>query len=63
MTLKMNRSYSELYRKAIDLLYEHITKSIIGLVQGDTVIVTVPRKGPRLMDFMETKNKKASNLL
>ncbi len=58
MTLKMNRSYSELYRKAIDLLYEHITKSIIGLVQGDTVIVTVPRKGPRLMDFMETKNKK-----
>lgn len=58
MTLKMNRSYSELYRKAIDLLYEHISKSIIGLVQGDTVIVTVPRKGPRLMDFMETKNKK-----
>lgn len=53
----MNRSFSEFYKKAIDLLYEHITESIIGLVQGDTIIVPIPRKGPRLMDFMEAQNK------
>lgn len=51
----MNRSFSEFYKKAIDLLYEHITESIIGLVQGDTIIVPIPRKGPRLMDFMEAQ--------
>lgn len=58
----MNRSFSELYKKAIDLLYEHITESIIGLTQGDTIIVPIPRKGPRLMDFMKAKNKNKKGL-
>lgn len=57
MTLKMNKSFSELYNEAKYLLYEHITEFITGVELGNTIIVTVPRKGPRLMDLMEAEMK------